>query len=47
MCRPEGPVGAHQLRDGDWRVLVLETTGLPANVHYPDSGEWLMRNEPD
>ena len=47
VCRPEGPAGAHQLRDGDWRVLVLETTGLPANVHYPDSGEWLMRNEPD
>jgi uncharacterized cupin superfamily protein len=47
VCFPEGPAGAHQLLDrGEWRVLFLETTDLPANVHYPDSGEWLMKNEP-
>jgi uncharacterized cupin superfamily protein len=47
VCFPEGPAGAHQLLDGgQWRALVLETTGLPANVCYPDSGEWLMKNVP-
>jgi uncharacterized cupin superfamily protein len=44
VCLPEGPAGAHQLLDGG-RVLRLSTTGLPANVHYPDTGEWTMRNE--
>jgi uncharacterized cupin superfamily protein len=48
VCFPEGPGGAHQLRDGgEWRVLFLETTGLPANICYPDTGEWQMRNVPD
>jgi hypothetical protein len=26
------------------RALVLSTTGLPANVCYPDTGEWVMHN---
>jgi uncharacterized cupin superfamily protein len=44
VCLPQGPAGAHQLLDGG-RVLRLSTTGLPANVHYPDTGEWRMQNE--
>jgi hypothetical protein len=27
--------------------VFFETLGLPANVHYPDSGKWLLRNGPD
>jgi uncharacterized cupin superfamily protein len=49
VCLPEGPAGAHQLLDrGDStvRALLLSTTGLPANVHYPDSGQWLLRHGP-
>jgi uncharacterized cupin superfamily protein len=46
VCLPEGPAGAHQLLDRDEsRVLRLSTTGLPANFHYPDTGEWWMRND--
>jgi hypothetical protein len=26
------------------RALFLSTTGLPANVCYPDIGHWLIRN---
>jgi uncharacterized cupin superfamily protein len=47
VCFPEGPAGARQLlnRDGSpVRALFLSTTGLPANVHYPDTGRWLIRN---
>jgi uncharacterized cupin superfamily protein len=44
-CLPDGPEGARELR-GEFRVLSLSTTGLPANVHYPDSGQWLIRNGP-
>ncbi len=48
VCFPDGPAGAHQLLGrGEWRALFLETTGVPANVGFPDTGEWLMRNEPD
>jgi hypothetical protein len=28
----------------DVRALFLSTTGLPANVCYPDTGHWLIRN---
>ena len=47
VCLPEGPAGAHQLLEGASavRALLLTTTGLPANVHYPDTGQWTMRNE--
>ena len=48
VCFPEGPGGAHRLRNGHEpvaRVLFLSTTGLPVNVCYPDSGRWLVRNE--
>jgi uncharacterized cupin superfamily protein len=47
VCFPEGPAGAHQLlnrSESVVRVLLLSTTGLPANVRYPDSGHWLIRN---
>jgi uncharacterized cupin superfamily protein len=50
VCLPEGPAGAHRLRNGDTRVvrvLFLSTTGLPANVCYPDSGRWELRNADD
>ena len=29
------------------RALFLSTTGLPANVHYPDTGQWMIRNGRD
>jgi uncharacterized cupin superfamily protein len=47
VCFPEGPAGAHQLfnhSESAVRALFLSTTGLPANVHYPDTGHWLIRN---
>jgi uncharacterized cupin superfamily protein len=43
VCFPEGPDGAHQLLD-PVRALLLSTTGVPANVCYPDTGEWQMHN---
>jgi uncharacterized cupin superfamily protein len=49
VCLPEGPAGAHRLhnrREPAARVLFLSTTGLPANVGYPDTGRWLIRNTP-
>ena len=49
VCLPEGPAGAHRLLNRSARVvraLFLSTTGLPANVCYPDSGEWQIRNAP-
>lgn len=47
VCLPEGPAGARRLlnRGGSVvRALFLTTTGLPANVCYPESGHWLIRN---
>ena len=44
VCLPDGPAGAHALT-GAGRVLRVGTTGVPANVHFPDSGRWEMRNE--
>jgi uncharacterized cupin superfamily protein len=49
VCFSEGPTGArHLLSRGESvvRALFLSTTGLPANVHYPDTGDWLIRNGP-
>jgi uncharacterized cupin superfamily protein len=48
VCLPEGPAGAHRLLnrgESISRALFLSTTGLPANVCYPDTGDWLLRNE--
>jgi uncharacterized cupin superfamily protein len=47
VCHPEGPAGAHRLLncgESVARALRLSTTGLPANVCYPDTGHWLLRN---
>jgi uncharacterized cupin superfamily protein len=47
VCFPEGPAGAHRLLnrgESVARALFLSTTGLPANVCYPDTGHWLIRN---
>jgi uncharacterized cupin superfamily protein len=49
VCFVEGPAGAREVLNGGAsvaRVLLLTTTGLPANVHYPETGEWLLRNGP-
>ena len=48
VCFPEGPDGAHGLSGSSGvRALLLSTTDLPANVFYPDSGEWRIRNGAD
>ena len=48
VCFPEGPAGARGLRgDSAGRALLLSTTDLPANVFYPDSGEWRIHNGAD
>jgi uncharacterized cupin superfamily protein len=47
VCLPEGPDGAHRLfnrGESVVRALRLSTTGLPANVCYPDTGHWVIRN---
>jgi uncharacterized cupin superfamily protein len=47
VCLPEGPAGAHRLLNRDEslvRALLLSTTGLPANVCYPETGRWLIHN---
>jgi uncharacterized cupin superfamily protein len=47
VCLQEGPAGAHRLlnrSESVVRALFLSTTGLPANVFYPDTGRWLIRN---
>jgi uncharacterized cupin superfamily protein len=49
VCLPEGTDGAHRLRNRREpvaRALFLSTTGLPANVCYPDTGHWLISNAP-
>jgi uncharacterized cupin superfamily protein len=47
VCFREGPAGAHRLLnrgESVVRALLLSTTRLPANVCYPDTGHWLLRN---
>jgi len=49
VCFREGPAGAHRLLnrgESAARALRLSTTGLPANVCYPETGEWLLLNGP-
>jgi uncharacterized cupin superfamily protein len=49
VCFPEGPAGARRLLNNasePMRAILLSTTGLPANVCYPDSGTWVLRNGP-
>jgi uncharacterized cupin superfamily protein len=50
VCWLEGPDGAHRLINHGHQVtraIFLETRGLPANICYPDSGTWTLRNGPD
>jgi uncharacterized cupin superfamily protein len=47
VCFPEGPAGTHRLLNRGAavvRALFVSTTGLPANVCYPDTGHWELRN---
>jgi uncharacterized cupin superfamily protein len=46
VCFPDGPAGARALLGGTGRALLLSTTRLPANLCYPDTGEWLLHNGP-
>jgi uncharacterized cupin superfamily protein len=49
VCFPEGPAGAHRLinrAESPVRALFVSTTGLPANVYYPDTRHWLIHNGP-
>jgi uncharacterized cupin superfamily protein len=49
VCLPEGPAGARRLLnhgESPVRVLCLSTTGLPFNVHYPESGRWRLHHGP-
>lgn len=42
VCFPEGPEGAHQVRNGTdepVRIVFLSTKGKPAVAVYPDSGK--------
>jgi len=50
VCFREGPAGAHRVVNHGKdvaRLVLISTLGSPANVHYPDSGAWLLRNAPD
>ena len=49
VCFPDGPAGAHRLinrSESIVRALFLSTTRVPANVCYPDTGDWLIHNGP-
>jgi uncharacterized cupin superfamily protein len=50
VCFLEGPAGAHRLINHGQdvaRLVLISTLELPANVHYPDTGKWLLHNAPD
>jgi uncharacterized cupin superfamily protein len=53
VCFPEGPEGAHLVRNGTdqpVRLLMLSTKARPAVAVYPDSGKvgiWTGRSEDD
>ena len=50
VCFAEGPGGAHHMFNHSsdvMRAIFFSTTGLPANVCYPESGTWVLRNGPD
>lgn len=45
-CLPEGPAGGRRpfnRSDGQARLLLLWTTGFPAAICYPETGEWVLR----
>lgn len=46
ICLPEGPAGGRSVlnRSGETaRVLLLWTSGFPAAICYPKTGEWILR----
>ena len=45
-AEPGAPIWPYHYHHGveEW---LLSTTGLPANVCFPDTGRWLLRNGPD
>lgn len=46
ICLPEGPAGGRSVlnRSGETaRVLLLWTSGFPAAICYPETGEWILR----
>jgi uncharacterized cupin superfamily protein len=48
-CLREGPAGGRSMlnRSAETaRILLLWTTGFPAAVCYPETGEWLLRTGP-
>lgn len=50
VCFPEGPGGARRMLNHGRepiRAIFFSTMGLPANVCYPDSGTWVLRNSPN
>jgi len=49
-CLPEGPAGGRNLlnrSDRTAQILLLWTTGYPAAICYPGTGEWVLRTAPD
>lgn len=45
-CLPDGPTGGRNVlnRSSETvRVLLLWTTGFPAAICYPETGEWVLR----
>ena len=47
VCIPERPAGEREpLNRGEsaMRALGPSATGLPANICYPDTGHWLIRD---
>jgi uncharacterized cupin superfamily protein len=47
-CLPEGPAGGRNVlnQSGETaRVLLLWTTGFPAAVCYPETGDWVLRTD--
>jgi uncharacterized cupin superfamily protein len=49
VCLPDGQAGGHRLLtrgDTAARALLLSTTGLPANVCYPETGRWVLHHGP-
>jgi hypothetical protein len=46
--RTGGPAGGRDVRNRSGetaRVLLLWTTGFPAAVCYPETGEWVLRTD--
>jgi uncharacterized cupin superfamily protein len=47
---PSGPEGAHRLLNrsaAPVRAMFISTQTVPVNIHFPDSGKWVMWNGPE